>query len=108
MARPPEEPTTHAVANALRAAGVAGRLEILRAIARAEPMSPSAYVEASGGRRSLREAAYHFRYLRDGGLIELHEVRATGGTAQHFYVLTPIARTLVNSLGRLERAASDG
>ncbi|HEX2084919.1 MAG TPA: hypothetical protein VHF89_04500 [Solirubrobacteraceae bacterium] len=99
-------PTRDRVAAALRVAGVPVRLEILRAIADADgPVSPSGWVQGGAAGVTLREAAYHFRYLRDAGLIVLHEVRIDSGTAQHLYVTTPIGRALVDVLPRLERAA---
>jgi len=92
------------VAAAIRVAGVPERLAILRLIRSRGPTSPSGYADQSDGATSLREAAYHFRYLRDAELVVLHELRTTGGTAQHFYVLSPLADALVGVLPRLERA----
>lgn len=94
------------VASALRVSGVPRRIAILEAIAAHSRLSPSGYVEISDGATSLREAAYHFRYLRDAGVIALEEVETTGGTAQHFYGLSPVGRALVKALPALERAAA--
>ena len=93
------------VATAIRIAGVPIRLEILRAIRDRGPLSPSRYVDATDGALNLREAAYHFRYLRDGGLIVLDQLETSGGTAQHFYALSPVGRAVVRSLPALVRAA---
>ena len=43
--------------------------------------------------------------MRDAGLLVLDEVRTTGGTAQHLYVLSPVAEVLVKALPGLVRAA---
>ncbi|HEX2087995.1 MAG TPA: hypothetical protein VHF89_20070 [Solirubrobacteraceae bacterium] len=81
------------------------RLEILRTMTRSgRPLSPSGWVQETDVDVGLREAAYHFRYLRDAELIVLDEVRTDGGTAQHFYVPTAIGRALVDALPRFERA----
>jgi hypothetical protein len=98
--------TLDRVATAIRIAGVPLRLAILRAIAGAGPLSPSQFVTGSEGDVTLREAAYHFRYLRDGELIVLDQVETTGGTAQHFYALSPVGRAVVRALPSLERAAT--
>ena len=103
MAGSREDGTLERVAAAIRVAGVPERLAILRLIGARGPTSPSVYADQSQG-TSLREAAYHFRYLRDAELVVLHELRTTGGTAQHFYVLSPLAKQLVAALPRLERA----
>lgn len=94
------------VASALRVSGVPERIAILEAIDAHARLSPSGYVDAGDGGVSLREAAYHFRYLRDAGVIVLEEVETTGGTAQHFYGLSPVGRALVDALPTLERAAA--
>jgi DNA-binding transcriptional ArsR family regulator len=99
--------TPDRVAAAMRVAGVPERLAILEAIARRSPLSPSGYVDESDGATTLREAAYHFRYLRDAGVVTLEEVRTTGGTAQHFYGLSAIGRALVKALPALRRAAAE-
>jgi hypothetical protein len=106
MAGRREQGALDRVAAAIRVAGVPERLAILRLISTHGPTSPSGYAEQSDGETTLREAAYHFRYLRDAELILLHELRTTGGTAQHFYVLSPVAAALVGVLPRLERAAA--
>ncbi|HEX8087063.1 MAG TPA: helix-turn-helix transcriptional regulator [Solirubrobacteraceae bacterium] len=93
------------VAKALKIAGVPLRLDILLALARSGILSPSRYVAASDGALSLREASYHFRYLRDAGLIVLDHVETGGGTAQHFYDVSPLGAELVRALPALERAA---
>ena len=95
------------VATALRVVGSPERLRILRAVARKGPLSPSGYVGASGATGTLREAAYHFRNLREAGVLALDEVRATAGTAQHFYVLSPVGRVIASALTRLEKAAAE-
>ena len=77
---------------------------ILRAVAARRPLSPSGFVQG-GGAATLREAAYHFRALRDAGLIVLEEVRLTAGAAEHCYVLTPLGEALVGMLADLEAAA---
>jgi DNA-binding transcriptional ArsR family regulator len=92
------------VAAGLRVAGVALRLEILRAVAADGPLSPSQF--ASSGETSLRESAYHFRYLRGAELVALDHIEAGAGTAQHFYRLSPLGEALVRALPGLERAAA--
>ena len=92
------------VAVALRTAGLPLRLDILVAISSRGPLSPSGFARRHDT-ATLRESAYHFRALRDAGLIDLEEVRMAGGTAEHHYVLTPLARVLVRALPRLRRAA---
>jgi DNA-binding transcriptional ArsR family regulator len=91
------------VAAGLRVAGVPLRLEILRAVAGDGPTSPSQFAKGAG--RTLRESAYHFRYLRDADLLGLDHVEASAGTAQHFYRLSPLGQELVAALPRLVRAA---
>jgi DNA-binding transcriptional ArsR family regulator len=91
------------VAGALRTAGLPLRLDILVALSR-RPLSPSGFTRMHET-ATLRESAYHFRALRDAGLIALVEVRMAGGTAEHSYVLTPLAEALVRALPRLRRAA---
>jgi hypothetical protein len=93
------------VATALRVAGMPLRLEILKVIGRDGPVSPSELVRRGGTGATLREAAYHFRALRDVELIVLDELRTAGGAAQHLYVLSPLGRALVDALPKLERAA---
>jgi DNA-binding transcriptional ArsR family regulator len=92
------------IASALRAAGVPLRLEILKVVGRNGPLSPSELVATGATGASLREAAYHFRALRDANLIVLDELRTTGGAAQHIYVLSPLGTALVEALPGLERA----
>ena len=92
------------LAAALRTAGVPVRLAILEAIADRGPMSPSGFAKADR-RTTLREAAYHFRALRDAELIVLDELRMASGAAEHCYVLSPLARALVKALPRLAQAA---
>jgi DNA-binding transcriptional ArsR family regulator len=91
------------VAAGLRAAGSGPRLHVLEALAERRSLSPSEYAEHAG--IVLREAAYHFRALRDGGLIVLHHLQTTGGTAQHFYELTPIGRAIVDAVPPLAAVA---
>ena len=105
MAGGPDDAILQRVAAAIRVAGVPVRLEILRAIDARGPLSPSRYAELPDSTLTLREAAYHFRYLRDGSLIVLDEVETTGGTAQHFYALSPVGRAVVKALPALARAA---
>jgi DNA-binding transcriptional ArsR family regulator len=93
-----------AVADALRVSGVPRRLEILRTIAAGGPLSPSVFGRDSG--TPLRESAYHFRFLRDAGLLVLARVELSSGTAQHFYDLGPVARGIVEALPALERAVA--
>jgi DNA-binding transcriptional ArsR family regulator len=100
-----QDPDGERVTAVLRAAAVPERLRILRAVAAEGPLSPSGYVEAHRDATTLRETAYHFRHLRDGHALVLHEVRATGGTAQHFYVVSETGRALLRALPALERAA---
>ena len=90
------------VAAGIRIAGVPLRLEIMCRLAEQGSLSPSQF--AQSGAASLRESAYHFRYLRDGGLILLENVETGGGTAQHFYRLSPLGRALVDALPKLESA----
>ena len=90
------------VAAGIRIAGVPLRLEILCSVAEQGSLSPSQFAQAGGA--SLRESAYHFRYLRDGELIVLDNVETGGGTAQHFYRLSPLGRALVDALPKLESA----
>ncbi|HEX8120793.1 MAG TPA: helix-turn-helix domain-containing protein [Solirubrobacteraceae bacterium] len=91
------------VAAGLRVAGVALRLQILRAVGADGPLSPSQFAAAAG--RSLRESAYHFRYLREADLVALEHIEASAGTAQHFYELSPLGKALVQALPRFEQAA---
>jgi DNA-binding transcriptional ArsR family regulator len=93
------------IAAALRAAGAPLRLSILTEVGRHGPISPSEIVQRGDTGASLREAAYHFRALRDAGLLVLDEVRTTGGTAQHLYVLSPVGEAIVRMLPQLTRAA---
>ncbi len=104
MAPSRPEATLDRVAGAIRVAGVPLRLQILRTVAANGPLSPSRFADGNDD-VSLREAAYHFRYLRDGELLVLAELQTTGGTAQHFYKLTAIGRALVNALPAFEKAA---
>jgi DNA-binding transcriptional ArsR family regulator len=92
------------LATALRTAGVPVRLAILRAIDSRDALSPSGYARTDDD-TTLREAAYHFRALRDAELIVLDELRVEGGAAEHRYVLSPLAQALVRALPRLEQAA---
>lgn len=92
------------LAAALRSAGVPVRLAILRAIASNGALSPSGFAR-DDGETTLREAAYHFRALRDADLIVLDQLRVEGGAAEHCYVLSPLAHALVKALPRLEKAA---
>ena len=101
-----DDATLERVATAMRVAGVPVRLEILRAVAAHGRLSPSRYVESGDAGLTLREAAYHFRYLRDGELIVLEQLVTTGGTAQHFYALSPVGRALVKALPALARGAA--
>lgn len=105
MAAPMDDAALARVATAMRIAGVPTRLHVLRALAARGPLSPSRYVELSNGVLTLREAAYHFRYLRDAGLIGLDEVVTSGGTAEHIYSLSPVGRAVVRALPSLVRAA---
>ena len=92
------------LAAALRTSGVPVRLAILQAIAAHGALSPSGFVRIDP-ETTLREAAYHFRALRDAELIVLDQLRVEGGAAEHCYVLSPLARALVKALPRLEQAA---
>ena len=105
MAGRPDDAALERVATAMRIAGVPARIEILRAIGARGPLSPSRYVDAADGGLTLREAAYHFRYLRDAGLIRLDKLETSGGTAQHFYALSAVGRAVVRALPSLVRAA---
>ena len=96
------------LAHALRAAGAPLRLSILKQVGKHGPLSPSELVQRGDTGATLREAAYHFRALRTAGLLVLDEVRTTGGTAQHLYVLSPIAEAIVKMLPQLARAAAGG
>ena len=93
------------VATALRAVGIPLRLEILRVVGKHGPLSPSELVQRGDTSATLREAAYHFRALRDAELLVLDELRTTGGTVQHLYVLSPLAKELVKALPALVRAS---
>ncbi|HEV2812012.1 MAG TPA: helix-turn-helix domain-containing protein [Solirubrobacteraceae bacterium] len=97
-----DDGTLAGVAAAIRVAGIPLRLEILRMMRERRRLSPSQF--AAGGGATLRESAYHFRHLRDGGLIVLHDVETSGGTAQHFYALSPMGRAVVGVLPRLAKA----
>ena len=92
------------VARALRVAGQPARLAILRVLAEDGPMSPADVAHDDAAGVSLREAAYHFRALRGGGLIVLDEVVMEGGTARHLHVISPLGRALVEVLPALERS----
>lgn len=91
------------VAAGMRVAGVRQRLEILAAVAERGAMSPSEFALQSTA--NLREAAYHFRSLRDGQLVSLRNMTTSGGTVQHFYELTPLGQTLVDALPALAEVA---
>lgn len=94
------------VASALRVAGVPVRLGILRVLAEHGPLSPSDLAQRDDTDATLREAAYHVRAMRTGGLITLHDVLMDGGTARHLYVASPLGRAIVDALPALERASS--
>ena len=92
------------IAAALKSLSVPIRLQILRAIAAEPPLSPSGFIRTREA-VTLREAAYHFRALRDAGLIGLDDVRLTAGAAEHRYALTPLGGAVVQALPHLEAAA---
>ncbi len=92
------------VAAALKAAGHPLRVDVLRALAAGGALSPSGFARRHDG-VTLRESAYHFRALRESGLIVLDEVVHAAGAVEHRYVLTPLGRALTRAVPSLERAA---
>lgn len=69
------------------------RIEILLGLD-APTLSPSELAERLDGAIALATLAYHFRILRERGVIELAESLPVRGATENFYRLTPLGHGL--------------
>lgn len=60
----------------------------------APTVSPSELAERLAGSIPLATLAYHFRILRERGVLELAETVPVRGATENFYRLTPLGRGL--------------
>jgi DNA-binding transcriptional ArsR family regulator len=85
------------LARALAALGHETRLRILVLLRDGSTLSPREATERLSGDK-LGKVAYHFRMLRDAGLITETRIAPVRGALQHFYVLSDRGRELLDDL----------
>jgi DNA-binding MarR family transcriptional regulator len=91
------------LAELLETVGHATRLRVLFTIDGAYPMalSPSELAGIFAATCSLGSMSYHVRRLANAGQLRLKTTAKRRGAVEHYYVLTPKGRKLVDQLREL-------
>lgn len=71
------------------------RREIMKAVIKHESLSPKEFADLNGAR--TEKAAYHFRVLREHGLIKVVKTKQRRGALQRFYGCTEQAKAAMRS-----------